>query len=812
MKSKSHDHSCCKPKDSPESCQIEPKKTHGHHHGHDDQHDRHHHESVTLNEKDPVCGMDVDPNDSAGSFEFEKKTYHFCSTHCLTKFKKNPKSFLDEKAEQELEPVLKDAIYTCPMHPEIKQKGPGSCPICGMALEPEEVSLEDEPNHELVDFTKRLKWSIAFTIPLLILAMGEMIPGNPFHHWFSGNLMNWVQLLLSVPVVLWAGYPLFHRGWVSIKTKKPNMFTLIALGAGVAFFFSILATLSPGIFPEAFQSHGRVHVYFEAASVIIALVLLGQVLELRARGQTSSAIKSLLKLAPKTARIVRANGSEEDIDLNDVKSGDQLRVRPGEQVPVDGVVLSGRSSTDESMLTGEPIPVEKIEGSKVTAGTTNQTGSFIMTAQSVGKDTLLSQIVRMVNEAQRSRAPIQSLADKVSAWFVPLVVICAVLSAIVWAIFGPEPAYSYALVNAVAVLIIACPCALGLATPMSIMVGTGRGAQAGVLIRSAESLERLEKVDTLVLDKTGTLTEGKPKLVAVKSVSQFTESAILGMASALEKGSEHPLAQAVIQGAIDRDITHSPKLTHFESVTGMGVKGEAHGKKVLLGNEKLFELEGVSTSEIKSIAEDLRKDGQTVLFFAVDGKPAGLIGVADPIKESAKEALEKLRFDGLRLVVLTGDHDGTAQAVAQKLGIDEVYADVLPSQKNEIVKKLQSEGRKVAMAGDGVNDAPALAAADVGIAMGTGTDIAMQSAGVTLIKGDLRGIVRARHLSRATMRNIRQNLFFAFIYNALGVPLAAGLLYPFFGILLSPMIASAAMSLSSVSVIGNALRLRRVSL
>lgn len=763
--------------------------------------------------KDPVCGMDVDPNESAGSYSFQGETYHFCSEGCVEAFKENPSEYLDEKLKAaKLEASPKDAIYTCPMHPEVKQMGAGSCPLCGMALEPMEVSMDEPPNPELVDFTKRLKWSLLFAIPLLVLAMGEMIPGNPFHVWFPGNILNWVQLFLAAPVVLWAGYPLFHRGWFSIKTRNLNMFTLIALGAGVAFLFSVLATIAPGLFPLDFQSHGRVHVYFEAASVIIALVLLGQVLELQARGQTSSAIKALLKLAPNSARIVRSDGSEEDVDLSKVNQGDKIRVRPGEQVPVDGVVLSGKSSIDESMLTGEPIPVEKDVDSKVTTGTTNQTGSFIMEAKSVGKDTLLAQIVRMVTEAQRSRAPIQSLADRVSSWFVPLVVAIALISAIVWIIFGPEPSYSYALVNAVAVLIIACPCALGLATPMSIMVGTGRGAQAGVLIRNAEALERMEKVDTLVLDKTGTLTEGKPKLVTVKSISEFSESQILGVAAALEKGSEHPLAGAILSGAKERNITDTPEVSHFEAITGKGVQGEANGKKVLLGNLKLLEDSKVSTSELKTIADSLREEGQTVLFLSIDGKPAGLFGVADPIKETTLDALEGLRKAGLRLVMLTGDHHGTAQAVAKKLGLDEVYADVLPSQKNEIVKKLQSEGRKVAMAGDGVNDAPALAQADVGISMGTGADVAVQSAGITLVSGDLRGVVRARNLSIATMKNIRQNLFFAFIYNALGVPLAAGILYPVFGWLLSPMIASAAMSLSSVSVIGNALRLRRTRL
>lgn len=699
----------------------------------------------------------------------------------------------------------KDAIYTCPMHPEVKQVGPGSCPLCGMALEPMEVSSgEEAPHPELVDFSRRLKWSVLFTVPLLFVAMGEL--------YFEGAT-NWIQLFLSAPVVLWAGYPLFHRGWFSIKTRNLNMFTLIALGTGVAFVFSLLATLAPGLFPEEFKSHhGLVHVYYEAAAVIVTLVLLGQVLELKARGRTSSAIKALLKLAPNTARIIRANGSEEDISLDEVQAGDQLRVRPGEQVPVDGVVISGNSSVDESMLTGESIPVEKSEGSSVSAGTTNQNGSFILMAKSVGKDTLLAQIVRMVNEAQRSRAPIQSLADRVSAWFVPSVVLVAVISALLWSFFGPEPRLAYALVNAVAVLIIACPCALGLATPMSIMVGTGRGAMAGVLIRNAEALERLETIDTLVLDKTGTLTEGKPKLVSVHAFSSFSESEILSAAAVLEKGSEHPLAEAIIAGAKERKLSFDAPLSNFRSHTGMGITGETQGKNISIGNLKFLESQNVSSAEFKTLSEKLQSEGQTVLFLAINGKAAGILGVADPIKSSTPEALRALRHAGLKLVMLTGDHLNTAQAVANQLGIDEVYADVLPSQKNEIVKKLQASGRKVAMAGDGVNDAPALAEAYVGIAMGTGADVAMQSAGITLIKGDLRAIVRARNLSKATMKNIRQNLFFAFVYNTLGVPLAAGALYPVFGLLLSPMIASAAMSLSSVSVIGNALRLRNAKL
>lgn len=768
--------------------------------------------SVVALVKDPVCGMDVDPADSAGSTEYRGETYHFCSTHCLHRFKQGPAAFLEKRADIRPTQAFDAAIYTCPMHPEVEQVGPGSCPKCGMALEPKEVSLDEEaPNPELVDFTHRLKWSVAFTLPLLILAMGEMIPGNPFHAWFPGKLMNWIQLALAAPVVLWAGYPFFHRGWYSLKTKHLNMFTLIAIGTGVAFAFSLLATLAPGIFPQEFQGHGgRVSVYFEAAAVIITLVMLGQVLELRARGQTSSAIKALLKLAPNTARVVRADGTEVDLDIKEVKLGDHIRVRPGEQIPVDGVILSGKSSVDESMLTGESIPVEKTVSERVIAGTTNQTGSFIMEARSVGKDTLLAQIVRTVNEAQRSRAPIQGLVDRVSAWFVPAVVLAAIVTAIVWAIFGPAPAYAYALVNAVAVLIIACPCALGLATPMSIMVGTGRGAQAGVLVKSAEALERFEKVDTLVFDKTGTLTEGKPKLLTIEALPWISERELLSYAAALEKGSEHPLAASVIAGAQSRGISIMAQVEDFESVTGKGVRGVVEGKSIALGNQKLLASIGIDTQELDPKADLLRLNGETLLFVAVNGRAAGLLGVADPIKKTTPEALSDLRKAGLRLVMITGDHQGTAHAVAKQLGIEEVYSDVLPDQKNEIIKRLQRQGRVVAMAGDGVNDAPALAQADVGIAMGTGTDVAIQSAGITLIRGDLKGIVRARALSRATLRNIRQNLFFAFFYNALGVPIAAGVLYPFFGLLLSPMIASAAMSLSSVSVIGNALRLRRV--
>ncbi|MDZ4677912.1 MAG: heavy metal translocating P-type ATPase [Oligoflexia bacterium] len=776
-------------------------------------------------EKDLVCDMDVDPNDCAGSTEHKGKLFYFCSSHCLAKFKTDPAKFLmksklnlnqsaNQSANPKTLPNTSLVVYTCPMHPNIQSVGPSSCPICGMALEPLEVtSSDDTPNPELVDFTYRLKWSIGFSIPLLILAMSEMLSGNPFHTWIPGNEMNWVQLFLSAPVVLWAGYPLFHRGWYSIKTKNLNMFTLITLGTGVAFAYSLLATFAPGIFPVDFIEHGgRIGVYFEAAAAIVTLVLLGQVLELRARGQTSSALKALLKLAPNTARRINADGTELDVDLGEVQLGNKLRVRPGEQIPVDGAVLSGKSSVDEAMLTGEPIPVEKYEGEKVTAGTTNQTGSFIMIAEGIGKDTLLSQIVKMVNEAQRSRAPIQKLADQVSAWFVPAVVIIAIITAITWAVFGPSPAYIYALVNSVAVLIIACPCALGLATPMSIMVGVGRGAQIGVLVRDAEALEVLEKINTLVFDKTGTLTEGKPKLITVKAFQGFTELEVLKFAASLEKGSEHPLATAILNGAKERGVNQLPVVHNFQSITGQGITGELDGKRGALGNQRLLESQSVEMKNYNESSSQLRAEGQTVLYLSIDGKPAGLLGVADPIKVHTPEAIKLLKEKGLKLVMLTGDNKETAQVVAKKLGITEVYADVLPDQKIEIIKKLQAEGRKVAMAGDGVNDAPALALADVGIAMGSGTDVAMQSAGITLVKGDLRGIARAINLSHETIKNIRQNLFFAFVYNALGVPLAAGVLYPVFGLLLSPMVASAAMSLSSVSVIGNALRLKKVRL
>lgn len=753
---------------------------------------------------DPVCGMKVDPQDSAGHMTYQEKTYHFCSAGCLEAFRENPGAFLENAQKPESQrDILKNVPHTCPMHPDVHQIGPGSCPICGMALEPVEASLDsDEKNPELIDFARRLKWGIVFTVPLLIIAMGELI---------HGALGNWIQLVLAAPVVLWSGYPLFHRGWSSIKTKNLNMFTLIALGTGMAFGFSLIATLAPNLFPDAFKMHaGAVGVYFESAAVIVTLVLLGQVLELKARGQTSAAMRSLLKLAPKTARIVYADGKEADVDLSVVRHDDHLRVRPGEQIPVDGIVISGASSIDESMLTGESLPVEKEKGSRVIAGTTNQTGTFILEAKGVGKDTLLSQIVRMVNEAQRSRAPIQRLADAVAAWFVPAVVVMAVLTAGAWAMFGPDPALAYALVNAVAVLIIACPCALGLATPMSIMVSAGRGAQLGILIRNAEALEIMEKVDTLVLDKTGTLTKGKPTLMAVQAFEGATELEVLRLAASLEKSSEHSLALAVLKGASSRGVASLHEVTQFQSFTGMGITGTVNGERMFLGNQKLLEKHQiVLKKEIIHSLEQLRKEGQTVLHLAREDRLIGLLGVADPIKETTPTALAQLKENGLRLVMLTGDHSSTAQVVASKLGISEVYADVLPEEKNKIIQDLQAQGRKVAMAGDGVNDAPALARAHVGIAMGTGTDVAIQSAAITLVKGDLTGIVRARKLSQATMKNIRENLFFAFAYNILGIPIAAGVLYPLFGLLLNPMLASAAMSLSSVSVIFNALRLRR---
>jgi Cu+-exporting ATPase len=698
------------------------------------------------------------------------------------------------------------------MHPEIVRDSPGACPICGMTLEPRTVTLAEQVNPELRDMTRRFWVSAALAVPVLLLAMSDMIPGQPVQRALPSPLMLWVQLVLSTPAVLWGGWPLFVRGWRSIVNRRLNMFTLISIGVGTAYLYSVAATLFPHLLPASFRTHGgEVPVYFEAAAVITALVLLGQVLELRARSRTSSAIRGLLGLAPKTARVLREDGTETDVPLDQVKVGDRLRVRPGERVPVDGVVLDGSSAVDESMITGEPIPVEKTPASRVTGGTVNGTGSLVIRAERVGGETLLAQIVRMVSEAQRSHAPIQGLADLVSSYFVPAVVLVAAATFIVWALVGPSPRMAYALLNAVAVLIIACPCALGLATPMAIMVGVGRGAMAGVLIKNAEALEVLEKVDTLVVDKTGTLTEGKPRLMSRVVTAGHQESDVLRLAASLERASEHPLAAAIVSAARQKALSLSDT-TEFQSLTGKGVVGVVEGRRVALGNAKLFEGLAIDLGALVAEAEPLRRDGQTVMFLAIDGKPAGLLGVADPIKESTAEAISLLHREGLRIVMVTGDSRTTAEAVGNKLGIDEVIAEVFPGEKGESVKRLQAEGHIVAMAGDGINDAPALAQAHVGIAMGTGTDIAMESAGVTLVKGDLRGIARARRLSRATMRNIRQNLFFAFFYNALGVPLAAGVLYPIFGLLLSPIIASAAMTFSSVSVIGNALRLRRVVL
>ncbi len=759
--------------------------------------------------KDPVCGMTVDPAHAAGAAEYNGRKYSFCSVSCLEKFKAHPEQYVAQQPT--VAPSARSAEYTCPMHPQIVRSEPGPCPICGMALEPREIT-SDDANPELRDMTRRFWASVLLAAPILALMVSEMLPGRPLQHLLGPTIVLWVQFALATPVVLWAGWPFFERGWASVKNRSLNMFTLIATGTGAAYFYSLFALLLPGFIPNSFRTHGgELGVYFEPAAVIITLVLLGQVLELRARSQTTSAIKSLLGLAPKTARVLREGSREEDIPLDQVHIGDRLRVRPGEKVPVDGVVLEGNTAIDESMISGEPIPVEKNKDDRVTGGTVNGTGGIVMRAERIGADTVLSQIVRMVSEAQRTRAPIQRLADVVAGWFVPAVLLIAVLTFILWGFFGPEPRMAHALVNAVAVLIIACPCALGLATPMSIMVGTGRGASAGVLIRNAEALEAMEKIDTVVVDKTGTLTEGKPKLISVIPAAPFSETEVLGLAASLERASEHPLAAAIIKGAGERGIAITAT-EGFQSITGKGISGTVQGRNVLIGNAGLLEKLSINLSALTERAETLRREGQTVIFVGIDGQLGGLIGVADPIKASTAEAIQMLHEAGIRLAMLTGDSRSTAEAVAKKLGIDEVYAEVLPEFKSETVKRLQQEGHKVAMAGDGVNDAPALAQADVGIAMGTGTDIAMESASVTLVKGDLRGVARALRLSKATMRNIRQNLFFAFVYNTLGVPIAAGLLYPFFGILLSPMIASAAMTFSSVSVIMNALRLRRVEL
>ena len=790
---------------------------------------------------DPVCKMSIEDSEAVASSTYKGIIYHFCSRNCKDKFDSNPALFLVEKAPG---PSKTGVIYTCPMHPEIRQEGPGSCPkcgmalepvsppagktewtcpmhpeiirdspgscpICGMALEPRTISTEEE-NPELIDMTRRFRAGVILTIPLIFIAMNDYIPLFSLKTLLPHKLLKWIELILATPAVLWAGWPFFVRFWQSIISRNLNMFTLIGLGVGVAYIYSVVASLFPGLFPASFRKDGEVGVYFEAAAVIVTLVLLGQVLELKARSKTGTAIKMLLGLAPKTARRIR-DGIEEDIPLEHVKIGDLLRVRPGEKIPVDGIVIEGTSSVDESMVTGEPIPVEKQKGDRVIGATVNGTGMLIMKAEKVGADTLLSQIVHMVAEAQRSRAPIQKLADIVAGYFVQIVVAVAVITFIMWAWLGPEPRMAHAIINAVAVLIIACPCALGLATPMSIMVAMGKGALAGVLFKNAEAIEVMKKIDTLVVDKTGTLTVGKPRLMKIVPFQGFNEDRILYLSASLERGSEHPLAEAIVMAAGERGIKLND-IKDFKSITGKGVTGRIDGHEVALGNKKLLDDMGIDPAEVLTKADEMRADGQTVMFVTVDGKVIGLLGVADPIKESTPEAIDALHREGIRIVMLTGDNRITAEAVARKLNIDDVIAEVLPDQKSEVVKKLQNEGRLVAMAGDGINDAPALAQAHVGIAMGTGTDVAMESAGVTLIKGDLMGIVRARRLSRATMRNIKQNLFWAFIYNTLGVPIAAGVLYPFSGILLSPVFAAAAMSFSSVSVVGNALRLRRVKI
>jgi len=797
--------------------------------------------------RDPVCGMTIPPESAAGTHQHAGMTYYFCSTSCLDRFKANPEAFLqpsamtdrapapagtqyfcpmDPEVRQDrpgscpkcgmaLEPDLSTAPatrveYTCPMHPEIVRDEPGACPICGMALEPRTVAIEDGPTPELVDMTRRMWIGALVGLPVFLLTMGDMVFGMGLGGRIDPRITNWIGLVCATPVVLWAGWPFFQRGWASIVNRHANMFTLIALGIGAAYVFSLVATIAPRVFPEGFRVHGVVETYFDTAVVITVLVLLGQVLELRARGRTSAAIRHLLGMAPKTARVVR-DGQEIDVPITTVQVGDTLRVRPGEKVPVDGVVVDGRSPVDEAMVTGEPMPVEKEPGGKVTGGTINGTGSLTIRAERVGNDTLLAQIVRMVSEAQRTRAPIQRLADVIASYFVPAVIVVAILAFVGWAAWGPDPRLAHALLSAVAVLIIACPCALGLATPMAIMVGTGRGATAGVLIKNAEALERLEKVDTLIVDKTGTLTEGKPRLAQVTVVPPFTEQDVLRLAAGLEQASEHPLAAAIVAGARERGV-QAPTAADFQSITGKGVVGRVDGRPVLLGNSALLQDNGIDPSSFAIDADARRREGQTLMFVAVDSQPAGTIAVADPIRSSTPEAIRSLHAEGLSIVMVTGDNKVTATAVASKLGIDEVIADVLPDQKREVVLRLQRDGRRVAMAGDGINDAPALAQADVGIAMGSGTDVAIESAGITLIGGDLRAIVRARRLSRATMRNIRQNLFLAFVYNALGVPVAAGILYPVLGVLISPIWASAAMTLSSVSVIANALRLRRVEL
>lgn len=773
---------------------------HGHHHGD--------HESGNK-VKDPVCGMMVDPAAGKPHMIYKGHEYHFCSDSCHGKFKADPEKYLT--AQSAAAPAIKGAQYTCPMHPEIIRDEPGSCPICGMALEPVMPSLDDGPNPELVDFTRRFWVSAICSIPLLIVTMGPML-GLPNREWIGEQRTVWLEFILATPVVLWAALPFFKRGVDSFKNRSPNMWTLIMIGVGAAYLYSVVAILFPDMFPHSFRGHGgSVPVYFEAAAVIVTLVFLGQVLELRARERTGSAIRALLDLAPKTARRIAADGNEADVPLDEVQAGDKLRIRPGDSVPVDGIVVEGRSSVDEAMITGEPVPVEKTEGDKVIGGTVNKNGSLVMQAEKIGAETMLSQIVDMVAKAQRSRAPIQGLADRISFYFVPMVIVIAILSFIGWALWGPEPSMIYAIVAAVSVLIIACPCALGLATPMSIMTATGRGAQAGVLIKDAEALERMAKVDTLIVDKTGTLTEGRPKLTDVVAVSGIDDNTLLQLAASLEKGSEHPLAEAIVAGAEAKGLK-TDNVDAFEAITGKGVAGTVKGRAVALGNPAMMQDMGLDITSIQAQADTLRAEGKTAMFVAVDNKLAGLVAVADPIKETAAEAIRTLHARGLKIIMATGDNERTARAVAAKLGLDDVRADVLPEDKKALVDELHKQGKKVAMAGDGVNDAPALAAADVGIAMGTGADVAVESAGITLLKGDLTGIARAHHLAEATIRNIKENLFFAFVYNALGIPVAAGLLYPFTGTLLSPMIAAAAMSLSSVSVIANSLRLRALKL
>ncbi|ARQ01069.1 heavy metal translocating P-type ATPase [Pseudorhodoplanes sinuspersici] len=795
MKHEPHDHACCAGKHD----------QHGHaHHAHGNGTGAHAVHTV----KDPVCGMDVDPHKTPHRATHAGQPYYFCSAGCRSKFLAEPDKYLAGKPMPEAVP--EGTIYTCPMHPEVRQVGPGSCPICGMALEPVLATADAGPNHELIDMTRRFWIGLALTSPVLVLEMGSHLTG--LDHMIPRATSNWLQLALATPVVLWAGWPFFERGWASLRTRNLNMFTLIAMGTGVAWVYSVLATLAPQIFPDAFRGHdGSVAVYFEAAAVITVLVLLGQVLELRAREATGGAIRALLDLAPKTARRINDDGSENEIALDAVSVGERLRVRPGEKIPVDGEVIDGRSAVDESMVTGESMPVTKQKGARVIGGTMNRSGALVIAARKIGRDTMLAQIVQLVADAQRSRAPIQRLADQVSGYFVPVVIAVAVLAFGAWAMWGPEPRFSYGLVAAVAVLIIACPCALGLATPMSIMVGVGRGASLGVLIKNAEALERLEKVDTLVIDKTGTLTEGKPSVTWIVAAASVEETELLRLAASVERASEHPLAEAIVREAEKRGVALAA-VDAFDSPTGKGALGTVEGRKVLLGNARFLQEHGVDTQSLANEAEKLRALGATAIFVSVDGKAAGVIAIADPVKESTPQALAALKAEGLRIVMLTGDNWTTARAVASQLGIDNVEAEVLPDQKSAVVERYKAQGRVVAMAGDGVNDAPALAAADVGIAMGTGTDVAIESAGVTLLKGDLNGIVRARRLSQAAMRNIRQNLFFAFVYNAAGVPIAAGVLYPVFGILLSPIIAAAAMALSSVSVIANAIRLRVVRL